>query len=451
MNIAQAKEEIIRTFNIYRKYGLSTEQQRPILLIGPPGIGKTAIMKQIALETGTGLVSYTMTHHTRQSAVGLPILEETEYQGESYTTTRYTMSEIIASIYDTMKETGCKEGILFLDEVNCVSETLAPVMLELLQNKRFGTFCVPQGWMIVAAGNPSEYNKSVRELDIVTLDRVKNIAVEADIKAWLPYAYKKNIHGAVVSFLKLHPEQFYRIEDKASGRYFVTARGWEDLAVILDAFEKEGLEVTKDLVIQYIQHDETARSFFEFYTVYKHELRSPEIKANDSASAMASARLSVDALRLLIKEWAESSILVEQVNEAMRSAGFEVACNMDREGEIAAADALSRYTDERRRAFAVKLENLRIPVEERFREEAVLDRLDEVFMKLRLGQSVNVFLDEEREKAEHVEREIELAYSKADSAGKEVCEYVTESLAYMDDFVRYMKLYGSACFERHVV
>ena len=119
-------------------------------------------MEQIAQELGIALVSYSMTHHTRQSALGLPFIEEKEYEGKNYRVSEYTMSEIIASIYDVMRESGIKEGILFLDEINCVSETLAPSMLQFLQYKVFGRHQVPEGWVIVTAGNPPEYNKSVR-------------------------------------------------------------------------------------------------------------------------------------------------------------------------------------------------------------------------------------------------------------------------------------------------
>ena len=79
------------------------------------------------------------------------------------------MSEIIASVYEKIEQTGIAEGILFIDEINCVSETLAPTMLQFLQGKTFGNQKVPEGWIIVAAGNPPEYNKSVREFDVVTL------------------------------------------------------------------------------------------------------------------------------------------------------------------------------------------------------------------------------------------------------------------------------------------
>lgn len=107
-----------------------TDPAKTGLLMGPPGIGKTQIMEQIARECNIGLVAYTITHHTRQSAVGLPFIKEEEFEGTKYSITEYTMSEIIASIYHKMKETGQKEGILFIDEINCVSETLAPTMLQ---------------------------------------------------------------------------------------------------------------------------------------------------------------------------------------------------------------------------------------------------------------------------------------------------------------------------------
>ena len=93
MNIAQAKDEIKHTVQAYLKkdeegnYRIPAIRQRPILLIGPPGIGKTQIMEQIATECGVGLVAYTITHHTRQSAVGLPMIAQETYEGETYSVT----------------------------------------------------------------------------------------------------------------------------------------------------------------------------------------------------------------------------------------------------------------------------------------------------------------------------------------------------------------------------
>ncbi len=270
-NIAQAKEEIIHTVQAYTakdekgNYKIPLVCQRPMLLMGPPGIGKTAIMKQIAREEKIGLVEYTLTHHTRQSAVGLPILKKKNFGGKEYTVTEYTMSEIIASVYQCMEQQQVSEGILFLDEINCVSETLAPTMLQFLQNKTFGTHRLPPGWVIVAAGNPERYNKSVREFDMVTLDRVRSMEIEADYKVWRAYAQKRQIHTAVLAYLDLKQENFYQIREKQEGSCFVTARGWEDLSWILQVYEELEIPVTKELAEEYIRDGEIAADFAGFY------------------------------------------------------------------------------------------------------------------------------------------------------------------------------------------
>lgn len=233
MDIKRAKKEIKDSIEAYLAkdefgdYMIPQIRQRPILLMGPPGIGKTQVMEQVAKECKVALVAYTITHHTRQSAVGLPFIEKKKYGGKEYSVTEYTMSEIIASVYDKMEETGLKEGILFIDEINCVSETLAPTMLQFLQCKMFGNQKIPEGWIIVAAGNPPEYNKSVRDFDVVTLDRIKKIDVDVNYDVWKEYAYQADIHPAILAYLEIRRDYFYRMETTVDGRVFATARGWE--------------------------------------------------------------------------------------------------------------------------------------------------------------------------------------------------------------------------------
>lgn len=278
MNIKRAKQEIQNSIEAYLEkdsygdYRIPAIRQRPMLLMGPPGIGKTQIMEQIARECEIGLVAYTITHHTRQSAIGLPFIQEKIYDGKSYSVTEYTMSEIIAAVYEKIEQTGHKEGILFIDEINCVSETLAPTMLQFLQCKTFGNQKIPEGWIIVAAGNPPEYNKSVREFDIVTLDRIKKIDVEADYEVWKEYAYQAEIHPAILSYLELKHENFYRIETTIDGKVFATARGWEDLSQLLKVYEILGKKVDREVVHQYIQHWKIAKDFavyLELFEKYK--------------------------------------------------------------------------------------------------------------------------------------------------------------------------------------
>lgn len=275
MNIKRAKQEIKNTIQVYLtknahgEYEIPSMRQRPVLLIGPPGIGKTQIMEQVARECGIGLVSYTITHHTRQSAIGLPFISEKTYSGKNVHVTEYTMSEIVAAIYNKIEDTGLSEGLLFIDEINCVSETLAPAMLQFLQYKTFGNHKIPDGWIIVAAGNPPEYNKSVREFDIATLDRIKKIDVEADFEVWKEYAKQADIHPAILSFLTAKPQYFYQVETTVDGKIFATPRGWEDLSGFLKVCEKVDLICDREVVAQYIEHPRIAKDFANYLELYK--------------------------------------------------------------------------------------------------------------------------------------------------------------------------------------
>ena len=288
MNIAEAREQLTNTIRAYSakdRYGnylITPEEQRPLFLMGPPGIGKTAIVRQSAEELGIGLVSYSITHHTRQSALGLPKIVHKTYGDLEYDVSEYTMSEIISSVYDVMSETGLREGILFLDEVNCVSETLTPSMLQFLQFKTFGKHKVPDGWIVVTAGNPVEFNRNAREFDIVTWDRLKRVDIEADFEAWKAYAYTQDVHPAVITYLEARKGNFCRYENTADGKRYVTPRSWSDLSRIIRVYESEGLAVDGKLIGQYIQDAETAAdfaSYYELYDKYRSDYRIHDILA----------------------------------------------------------------------------------------------------------------------------------------------------------------------------
>ena len=299
MNIKEAKEQIKNAMSAYftrdefGTYEIPIERQRPVFLMGAPGIGKTAIMEQIAQELGVALVSYSMTHHTRQSALGLPFIVKKSYGGVAYDVSEYTMSEIIATVYETMEKTGLKQGILFLDEINCVSETLAPSMLQFLQFKIFGRHRVPDGWIVVTAGNPPEYNKSVREFDVVTLDRLKRIEIEPDFEAWKEYAYKIGVHAAIMTYLEIKTGDFYRVETTVEGKKFVTARGWDDLSQMIRLYEQHGFVVNEKLIQQYLQEPKIAKGFaiyYDLFNKYKSDYKVDEIlagKADDQIKERA--------------------------------------------------------------------------------------------------------------------------------------------------------------------
>ena len=332
MDILEAAKQIEGAVRAYLSrdenglYRIPFEMQRPIIMMGPPGVGKTAIVAQIARRAHINFVSYSITHHTRQSALGLPYIAHAEFAGKEYRVSRYTMSEIIAAVYDAIDETGVQEGILFLDEINCASQTLAPAMLQFLQYKTFGQHRLPQGWVIVSAGNPGEYNRSAREFDLAMLDRMKRIDVEPDLKVWMDYATSHRVHPAILTYLTNKPDNFYNVRAGVTHPQMVTARGWEDLSRMILAYEKEGIEVDYALVVQYIQHQEIAEDFSLYYALfskYQDDYKVQEILAGeiDEAIEIRAAKAPFDERVALV------NLLVDSVlDEVHRTAYFERAC-----------------------------------------------------------------------------------------------------------------------------
>ena len=497
MNIQEAKTEIARTLRAYAKrnpdgsFRIPPEKQRPLLLIGPPGIGKTAIMRQIAEEQGCGLVAYSMTHHTRQSAIGLPVISQKEYGGRTYAVTEYTMSEIVASIYDYMAETGHTSGILFLDEVNCVSETLTPVMLQLLQNKTFGNVPLPEGWVIVAAGNPPEYNKSVRPLDMVTLDRVKHMEVGADLAVWMEYARAHGVHPAVRSYLTVYPDHFYNITDTDGGQLFVTARGWEDLSMMLYSYEEDGVTVTPAWFLQYLQHDEIARSFGLYYDLFRHftEEAGAAAAANGGPGGPDRTQDGVGSLaRLLLASpeklsrrtstecLAIAAMLYHPIETAAADTA-EMQARLKRRKELAAmlpdstkagdarADEETRaFFEQKRRSAAIKTEHDVMKLPESVREEAALARLEDdlaAWRKLPEAERGDpaayesaLIENEERQLAERsaaVSADFGDAYRVLEHCpeGRSALLYFTNDLAHSEEISAVLERYPQESYERY--
>lgn len=402
MNITQAKQQIKDTVEAYLQtddagmFAISPVHQRPVFLLGAPGIGKTAIMEQVAQELGIGIVSYSMTHHTRQSALGLPRIEHHEFEGYEYEASEYTMSEIVAAIYSYMERTGRRQGILFLDEINCVSETLYPSMLQFLQFKTFGKHRVPEGWVVVCAGNPPEYNRSVHEFDIVTLDRLRQIDVEPDYAAWKDYAARKGLHPAVTTFLETKRDCFYKVEQRpGGGKAFVTARGWEDLAQVIALYEQMGKPVGRELIAQFLHDDDVADRFAVYYALfekYRSDYQVEDILAGCAPAAIkdrareaefderiALISLVLDALARDCAAVLEREAVVLAVRDVLRQVKPELL------GGAAVEESLAPREAERERALAAVVGTGTLPDAEVRKERLVIAQLKDLSARCALA------------------------------------------------------------------
>ena len=249
-------------------------------------------------------------------------------------------------------------------------------------NKTFGSHPIPSGWLIVGAGNPPEYNKSVREMDMVTLDRVKYMNIEADLEIWRSYAAASSVHGSVLTFLTVYPHSFYQTEQTKLERSFVTARGWEDLSCILYVYEEMGEAVTEHLISQYVHSAAIAREFFLFYELFHHYEREyrenypaashknrQRLKTAGAGECMAVAAVLAAQVTDRADAWAQDDRLTGQICQGTEAflRGRTCCQSQDIEQEI----------DRRQKALRVKEEHDLAKLEEVLEEEALLRFLEE--------------------------------------------------------------------------
>ena len=410
MNIQQATHQLetaVRCYTARDEAGMPLvppEAQRPLYLIGPPGVGKTDVVAQVARRLGVGLVSYTMTHHTRQSALGLPQIRTRRFGGEERAVTEYTMSELLAGVYRHMEVSGCTAGILFLDEINCVSETLTPAMLELLQHKRFGEYALPEGWVIVCAGNPEKYNRAAHAFDPVTLDRLRVLEIEPDLAAWQEYAAQRQVHPSVRGYLRLKPEDFFRAE----GERIVTARSWMNLSDMMLALEQSGGAADALLFGQYLQCAEVAERFALYHALCRgvaagfsldavlqgrDEVAEARFAQAGFDEALCAAMLLSDALNARIRA-------AEETRERAQRLRYFAEGAIREQGSGTIIDAARENLSRMERALAVRRSVNAISVEEEARERALHSEIRACIAALYGAQDAQTVLMEQLRLAE---------------------------------------------------
>ena len=263
-------------------------------------------------------------------------------------------------------------------------------MLQFLQNKTFSTHVLPRGWIIVAAGNPAEYNKSVREFDIVTLDRVRTIEVTPDVEVFLEYGCLQGLHGAVQSYLRLHPEQFYHVSRQENRLFYVTARGWEDLSALLESYEKLGIPVAEEVISEYLCLPETSREFFAYYSLYRKygsDYCIPEILSGEISGEAYREKCALAAAGDFVERFAVTEMVLHRLREVCgkysRMEEETVLLHEALKTYFTQKEDFTEYLTKRREAVQTKQKFSLLTDGELRREETVLSQLEEMALELK--------------------------------------------------------------------
>ncbi|MDD4730484.1 MAG: MoxR family ATPase [Desulfovibrio sp.] len=193
--------------------------KQPTFLWGPPGVGKSQIVRQVADSLELELVDIRAVLLDPVDLRGLPKINEA---GES-----------VWCPPTFLPRQG--RGILFLDELNAAPPLVQAACYQLILDRRVGEYVLPEGWAIVAAGNRESDRAVTHRMPSALANRMVHLEFETSVADWTSWARTQGIDPKIIAFLQLRPKLLHDFDPQRKDKAFPSPRSWEFAAAILKA------------------------------------------------------------------------------------------------------------------------------------------------------------------------------------------------------------------------
>lgn len=192
-------------------------------LWGPPGVGKSSIVKEIAKEKGWKIIDLRLSLLNPVDLRGLPTVDHKEKKAD------WLPPSFLP------KEDEKEPGLLFLDEINLAPLSVQAAAYQLILDKQIGDYKFPPTWKIVAAGNREIDKANVYKISAPLANRFVHFTVRPDFFSWKTWAKQEGVHEAIIQFLSLRPVAMYEppVEQEKA---FPSPRSWQFVSDMLQAF-----------------------------------------------------------------------------------------------------------------------------------------------------------------------------------------------------------------------
>lgn len=213
----------VSDFSEIIKMQLEENNYRPIFGLGKGGIGKTESIHDLAIELGIGYVDIRLLLYTETDLKGIP------YPNENHTKTIWLENDILP----TAEKDG-ERGILVFDEITSAQRSVRTAAYQLLNERRLGSYVLPDGWLIVCLGNGEEDGGDYQGMEGNFANRCSVFNVIPDVEAWKSWAYAHNIDPIITAYINFKPMNLhsYNSEDETD-ILFASPRSWKAVSDIL--------------------------------------------------------------------------------------------------------------------------------------------------------------------------------------------------------------------------
>ena len=198
----------------------------PVMVWGPPGVGKSQIVAQIATRHDAPLID-----------LRLAQMEPTDLRGIPFRDGLHVVWSVPAALPDA--ERHGPRGILFLDEITSAVPTVTAAAYQLILDRRLGDYRVPGGWAIFAAGNRQGDRGVTYQMPAPLANRFTHYEIEPDLDDWVAWAHASGVDDRLIAFLRFRPDMLFQFDPARYASAFASPRTWEYASHALAKFAGE--------------------------------------------------------------------------------------------------------------------------------------------------------------------------------------------------------------------
>ena len=189
-------------------------QHTPVMLWGPPGVGKSQMVALVAEQHGMPVIDIRLSQMEPSDLRGIPFRIEDRVEWA------------VPSMLPDAERHG-KQGILFLDEITSVPPSVSAAAYQLILDRRLGAYTVPNGWAIFAAGNRQGDRGVTYTMPAPLANRFSHFEVDTNLDDWVAWAYANGMDERLIAFLRFRPELLFEFDPAHNPVAFPSPRSWE--------------------------------------------------------------------------------------------------------------------------------------------------------------------------------------------------------------------------------
>ena len=231
---------------------------RPVFIWGAPGIGKSALVEQFADAVGLPCVSLLGSQLAPEDIIGIPQIKNG--------TSEFLPPKMIART---------EPYVLFLDELNACSQEVQKAFYSLIHERRIGEYHLPEGSIVVGAGNRAEDSAIVKTMSSALINRMFHVQLKADVKQWLSWAYEADIHPWITDYITQRPDHLFSEPPKTEEPYS-TPRSWHMLSDALKEYGAGTREISEE-TLRILAYGCISASHAGMFSAYTKQLKNSHL------------------------------------------------------------------------------------------------------------------------------------------------------------------------------